>query len=60
MKTHVNWVQVDKPDKVRDLLEDLFNVYKNVEILSIVENQRGFNVWYKFAKLNKGEQKWAM
>ena len=44
---NINWVQLDTASSVTSFLTELFEAFKNVEILGITEEKR-FNVWYKF------------
>ncbi len=46
----VNWVQLDNGDEVRKLLDELYSLYKKVEIIGITEGPTNFNVFYMLGK----------
>jgi hypothetical protein len=51
----IEWKQFDNGSDVEEFLIQLFDTYKNVEILGITEDVR-FNVFYKLGKRKEEKQ----
>jgi len=51
----IEWKQFDNGSDVEKFLNQLFDVYKDVEILGITEDVR-FNVFYKLGKRKEEKQ----
>jgi len=51
----IEWKQFDNGSDVEEFLNQLFDAYKDVEILGITEDVR-FNVFYKLGKRKEEKQ----